>query len=200
MVKSGGMEKRRLWVVLAAAVLCFVACSSGGDAVLTRGVPSSGPPGTVPTITTAVVQGPPPSAPSRPVCEILTPGDVSAVVGNPVRAGTGDPKFCFWGTLVDRGSSADVTVGIPAQGRGPQACAVQEASLPKEDSQEEVGGVGSNALWAWQQVAVLVQGKLVACWGDAVITVQVTGEKDQGVLRQNAVSLAQTVHGRLSGD
>jgi hypothetical protein len=198
MVKSScEMKTCRFLVPVLAGALCFVACGSGGDAVLTRGVPSSGPPGTVPTVTTAVVQGPPPAAPSRPVCDLLAAGDVSAVLGNPVRPGTGDPKFCFWGTLVDRGSSADVTVGIPAAGRGAQACAVQEASLPKEASQEEVGGVGSNALWAWQQVAILVQGKLVACWGDAVVTVQVTGEKDQGVLRQNAVALAQSVHGRL---
>jgi hypothetical protein len=191
------MKIWRLMVAVLAGALGLVACGSGGDAVLTKGVPGGGPRGTVPTVTTAVVQGPPPSAPAKPVCELLTPGDVAGVLGNPVRDGTGDPKFCFWGTLVDRGSSADVTVGIPAAGRGSQACAVQEASLPKEDSQEEVGGVGSNAIWAWQQVAILVQGKLVACWDNAVVTVQVTGEHDQGLLRQNAVALAQTVHGRL---
>ena len=191
------MKLARASVLVVVGALCLVACASGGDAVLTRGVPSGGPPGTVPTITTAEVQGPPPSAPSRPVCELLTAGDVAAVLGNPVRPGTGDPKFCFWGTQVDRGSSADVTVSIPAAGRGKQACAVQELSLPKEGSQEEVSGVGSSAIWAWQQVAILLQGKLVACWDDAVVTVQVTGEHDQAALRQNAVALAQAVHGRL---
>ena len=191
------MKTLRPWVLVFVGALSLVACGSGGDAVLTRGVPSGGPRGTVPTITTAVVQGPPPSAPSRPVCELLSAGDVAAALGNPVRAGTGDPKFCFWGTQVDGGSSADVTVGIPAAGRGTQACAVQEASLPKEASQQEVSGVGSSAIWAWQQVAILIQGKLVACWADAVVTVQVTGEHDQDLLRQNAVALAQTVHGRL---
>ena len=158
---------------------------------------AGGPRPTVPTVTTAAVQGPPPAAPSRPVCELLSAADVAAALGNPVRPGTGDSKFCFWGTQVDKGSSADVTVGIPAPNRGDQACAVQEAALPKEASQESVSGVGSKAVWSWQPVAILVQGRLIACWSDAVVSVEVTGEQDQATLRQKAVALAETVHGRL---
>ena len=184
-------------LTVAVAFLCGAACARGGGAVLTRGGAAGGPRPTVPTVTTAAVQGPPPAAPSRPVCELLSAGEVAAALGNPVRPGTGETKFCFWGTQVDKGSSADVTVGIPASGHSEQACAVQEAALPKEASQESVGGVGSKAVWSWQPVAILVQGRLVACWSDAVVSVEVTGEQDQATLRQKAVALAQTVHGRL---
>ena len=184
-------------LLVAVALLACAACARGGDAVLTRGVSGGGPRGTVPTVTTAVVQGPPPAAPSRPVCELLSASDVASALGNPVRAGTGETKFCFWGTQVDKGTSADVTVEIPAPGRGDQACAVQEAALPKEASQESVGGVGSKAVWSWQPVAILVQGRLIACWSDAVVVVQITGEQDQATLRQKAVALAQTAKDRL---
>ncbi len=176
--------------------LLMGACGSGGDAALSKGVPE-GPRPTLAPVTTAAFQGPPPSAPSRPVCELLSPSDVAGVLGNAVRAGTGESKFCFWGTQVDKGSSADVTVNIPAAGRGDQACAAQKLSLPKEAAQEEVGGVGSSAVWAWSKPSILLQGRLVACWPDAVVSVQVTGERDEVSLRQNAVALAQAVRGRL---
>lgn len=127
----------------------------------------------------------------------MAPADVGKAVGNAVRAGTGDPKFCFWGTQVDGGTSADVTVGIPAAGRAAQACAVQKLSLPKESSQEAVSGVGTSAVWSYQQNAVLLQGTLVACFDNAVIRVGLTGERDQVALRQNAVALGQAVHSRL---
>jgi hypothetical protein len=183
------------WVVVAA--LSLIGCGSRGDAVLTTGVPEGGPRPTVAPVTTAVVQGPPPAAPATPVCQILSASDVAGVLGNAVREGTGEGKFCFWGTQVDKGTSADVTVGIPARGRGEQACAVQKASLPKSATQEGVSGVGSSAVWAWQPVAILVQGRLVACWPEAVVSVQVTGERDQGELRQQAVGLAQAVRNRV---
>ncbi|MDQ4097502.1 MAG: hypothetical protein M3144_06505, partial [Actinomycetota bacterium] len=183
------ISRRSLWVLFAA--LPLFACGERGDAVISTGLPGEGPRPTVGPVTTAVVQGPPPSAPATPVCQMLSPGDVGGVLGNAVRAGTGEGKFCFWGTQVDKGTSADVTVNIPAQGRGDQACAVQKAALPKDATQEGVGGVGDSAVWSWQPVAILVQGRLVACWPDAIVSVQVTGERDQSVLRQQAVGLAQ---------
>jgi hypothetical protein len=187
--------RRWMWVMLAA--LSLVGCGDRGDAVLSTGAPEGGPVPTLAPVTTAVVQGPPPAAPATPVCQMLSPGDVSGVIGNSVRAGTGEGKFCFWGTQVDKGTSADITVNIPAQGRGDQACAVQKAALPKDTPQEGVGGVGNSAVWSWQPVAILVQGRLVACWPDAIVSVQVTGERDQSALRQQAVGLAEAVRNRL---
>jgi len=181
----------------ALALAMLAGCASGGGADLTSGVPEGGPRATIAPVTTARVQGPPPAAPSRPVCELLAAADVARLVGNAVRTGAGDPKFCFWGTAVDGGTSADVTVGIPAQGQAAQACAVQKFALPKEASVEEVSGVGSGSVWSHQQVAILLQGALVACFDNAVIRVGLTGERSQVVLRQNAVAVAQAVHGRL---
>jgi hypothetical protein len=181
----------------ALAILALAACGSDGGANLTKGVPEGGPRPTLATVTTSSFQGPPPAAPSRPVCDLLPAADVGRAVGNAVRAGTGDPKFCFWGTTVDGGTSADVTVGIPAAGRAAQACASQKLSLPRESSQEPVSGVGSSAVWSYQQNALLLQGTLVACFDNAVIRVGTTGEKGQAVLRQNAIALAEAMHGRL---
>ncbi len=193
----GGVTTRVLCVLAALGVFGAAACGSDGDAALTRGVPEGGPRPTVQTVTTSSFQGPPASAPSRPVCDLVLAADVARAVGNAVRAGTGDPKFCFWGTAVDGGTSADVTVGIPAAGREAQACASQKLSLPKEASQEAVSGVGSSAVWSYQQNSLLLQGALVACFDRAVVRVGVTGERNQAALRQNAVVLAQAVHGRL---
>lgn len=178
-------------------LLVLAGCGSDGGAALTKGVPEGGPRPTVPTVTTAVFQGPPVSAPSRPVCDLVAAADVSRAVGNAVRPGTGDPKFCFWGTQVDGGTSADVTVGIPAAGRAAQACAVQKFSLPKDASAEAVSGVGTSATWSYQQNALLLQGTLVACFDSAVIRVGLTGERGQAALRQNAVALAEVVRSRL---
>lgn len=188
---------RALGILALAAVLALAACGSDDGAAITSGVPEGGPRPTLPTVTTSSFQGPPASAPSSPVCDLVPAADVGRAVGNAVRAGTGDPKFCFWGTSVDGGTSADVTVGIPAPGRAAQACASQKLSLPKEASQEAVSGVGTSAVWAYQQNAILLQGTLVACFDNAVIRVGLTGEASQAVLRPKAVSLAQTVHGRL---
>jgi hypothetical protein len=179
------------------ALVALAACGSSDGAALTRGVPAGGPRPTIPTVTTAVFQGPPASAPAKPTCELVTAADVGKAVGNAVRTGTGDPKFCFWGTLVDGGTSVDATVGIPAAGRGAQACAVQKLSLPKESSQEALTAGAANAVWAYQQVSVLVQGILVACFPDAIVRIGLTGERDQTALRQTAVALAETIHGRL---
>ena len=182
--------------VVAFALVALAGCASQGDADLSRGVSQGGAHPTLAPVTTAVVQGPPPSAPSRPVCDLLAVADVAKAVGNGVRAGTGDPKFCFWGTAVDGGTSADVTIGIPAQGRGPQACAVQKLALPKEGGQEEAA-VGTGSVWSYQQNGPLTQGALIACFDNAVIRVGMTGERSQAQLKQVAVALAEVARSRV---
>lgn len=180
-----------------AALVVLAACGSSGEAVLTKGVPGGAGAAPAVTVTTAVLRGPPASGPAKAVCDILGRDDVARVLGNAVNAGTGDGKFCSWGTQVDKGSSADVRISVPAAGRGAAECAIQEASLPKEAKLESVGGIGTTGTWAWQNVAILVQGTLVACWNEAVVRVLITGEHDEGTLRGYAVSLAQLAHDRL---
>ncbi len=181
--------------VAVSALLPLAACGSGPEAALTTGVPEGGAPPAVTATTSRALR--PSAAPPRPVCEMLTAQDVAAAVGNPVRPGTGDPKFCAWGTQVDRGTSVDVRVAIPAQGEGQQECAAQQSSLPKSSTFENVSGVGNAGVWAWQKLTLLVQGHLVACWSDAVIRVLLTGEQDPAVLRGKAVALAETAKSRI---
>ncbi len=175
----------------------LVACGSGGGAVLTEGTSPGGQGTPSVTATTAVLAGPPASAPSRPVCELIGRDDVARIVGNAVRAGTGEGKFCFFATSVDKGTSADISVSIPAAGRGERECAIQQNSLSKTATLESVGGIGSSGTWAHERNALLLQGTLVACWPESVVRVLVSGEKDQTILRGQAVSLAEAVHGRL---
>jgi len=169
--------------------------SGGGDAELTVGAPG-GPGGEAAAPVTSL---PPPSGPvdTTTACGTVSPAEVGQVVGNQVRAGQGAETFCSWGTAVDRGTSAHLTVARPAPGRATQACDSQRNSQPKEANQVPVSNVGTSALWVWQPVAILLQGTLVTCWDDAVIVVGLTGEKDQTVLRNQAVALAQAVHQRL---
>ncbi len=155
--------------------------------------------GPAPTVAGAVVlpEAAPTAGPAGGACEVAGPDDVGRIVGNPVRAGTGDAKFCFWGTRVDRGTSATVTVERHPQDRAAAVCETHRASQPREATHEPVNGVGSSAVWVWQPVAILIQGNLVSCWRDAVIVVGLTGERDQAVMRDQAVSLARAVHDRL---
>jgi hypothetical protein len=182
------------FVLLVMAVL-GAACGSGGDAALTRGVP--GPAVTKPPPTAPGTPSAPPVGPGAAACEILSREEVGATVGNPVRPGTGAGKFCSWGTDVDAGTSANLTVTRPAPAKAAEECTTERNALPKEAKQEQVSGVGSSAVWYWQQVSILLQGSFLACWGDAVVLVMLTGEHDQGALRTTAANFAQKVHSRL---
>lgn len=187
---------RRVGAAMVMGGLLVAGCgSNGGDAELTVGAPG-GAGGEAPAVVTSL---PPPAGPvdTTTACGTISAGEVAQVVGNQVRAGAGAETFCSWGTAVDRGSSVHLTVVRPAAGRVAQACESQRNSQPKEANQAPVDNVGTSGLWVWQPLALLLQGTLVTCWDNAVIVVGVTGEKDQGVLRNQAVALAKAVHQRL---
>ncbi|MGH9280242.1 MAG: hypothetical protein ACRD12_19345 [Acidimicrobiales bacterium] len=179
---------RRLFALVVMLAATAVACGSGGEAQLTKGTPGSTaapkenvgtrPPGAVADI-------------NKAACDVLTPDDVAATLGNRVRPGQGTGKFCQWGTAVDKGTSANLTVNRADQ------CNPIRNSLPKEAKTESVGGVGNSAVWNWQEVSILLQGNFVVCWPDAVIWIAVSGEKDQAALREEASTLAQKAHNKL---
>ena len=193
------METRRpaLAAVLAMLVSAVVlaGCGSGGagQAVL------SGQPGTTAAGGGAVSTLPPSGGGNlgKPACELLTTDEVGKLVGNAVRPAATAGRACFWGTSVDKGTSATLTVIAPAAGKANDECASQRNSLPKEATAEQIGGLGNSAVWVWQPVAILVQGSFLACFNDAVILVFVSGEKDQAVLRNVASGFAQSVRARL---
>ena len=179
--------------IAAVLVLLLVAAcgSSGAEADLTVGAGGRGAATTTPGATTM----PPPAPGSVQVaCDAFTTEELGGVLGNRVRAATGQGKNCFWGTAVDRGTSLFLSITKPAP---PQECTVQRNALTKEATQEQVSGVGTSAVWAWQQVAVLLQGTFLACFPDSIVAVMLTGEKDQAILRAAAANLAQRVHSRL---
>ncbi len=173
-------------------VSLLAACGSGGeDASLTVGAP----PGASVTTVAGETTTPTPAPGSVQVaCDALTREEVANVVGNPVRAPDGSGKNCFWGTSVDRGTSISVSITRPAP---PQECTALRNALPKEATQEQVNNVGTSAVWSWQQVSILTQGTFLSCFPNAIVSVLVTGEKDQAVLRAAAVTLAQRVQSRL---
>lgn len=188
-----GISAQLRWAARVAAavvpVVLAASCGSGGNgATLTRGTPRP----------TTAAQAPVPPRPSgvpadvnKPACDVLSPDDVSASLGNAVRPGTGRGKFCLWGTSVDGGSSANLTVNPPNQ------CDVVRRSLNKDGKSEPVGGLGESAVWNWRTEAILIQGDFVVCWSDAVVWITVSGEKDQSALRDAASSLAQKAHNKL---
>jgi hypothetical protein len=178
---------------LAVAAILLGACASGGgDAALTVGAP--GRPAGGPTTTAGVTTPTPAPGSVQVACDALTTDEVASAVGNRVKGGTGSGKNCFWGTLVDKGTSVFLSITKPAP---PQECTAQRNALPKEATQDPVSGVGTSAVWVWQQVAVLLQGTFLACWPDSIVAVMMTGEKDQAALRTTASNLADRVHSRL---
>jgi hypothetical protein len=183
-----------LVALLVAAALA--ACgSSEGDAALVSGGPKPTVAGGGGAVSTLAPTGG--GNLGKPACELVSQDDVAKLVGNGVRAGQSAGRACFWGTTVDKGTSATLTVIAPAANRAADECTVQRNSLAKEATQDAVGGLGNSAVWVWQPVAVLLQGTLLACWNDAVILVFVSGEKDQAVLRNVAQGMVQTVRARL---
>lgn len=181
--------------VVVSGLLAAGCSSGGGDAELTVGAPAgAGGSGAAPVTSLPAPTGP---VDTTTACGTVSAGEVGQVVRNPVRAGAGADTFCSWGTSVDRGTSAHLTIVRPAAGRVAAACDSQRNSQPKEATHVPVDNVGTSALWVWQPLALLLQGTLVTCWDDSVVVVGLTGEKDQGVLRNQAAALAQAVHQRL---
>jgi len=195
---------RKLASVAAAVVLAALlgACGSGGGgAELVGGSvgPSAGGAGGGPGGGGAVSTLPPSGGGSlgKPACELLTQQEVAQLVGNAVRAGQTAGRACFWGTQVDKGTSATLTVIAPAAGKAAEECTIQRNSLPKEATFENVNGVGKSAVWVWQPVAILLQGTFLGCWDDAVVFVFLSGEKDQAQLRNVANGMVQSVRNKL---
>jgi hypothetical protein len=186
------------WVGVVLVSLVLVACGSGGDAELTVGTkPGTGSTAT-PTVPAPRGTGLAAAPASKAVCDLLSQNEIAQVLGNPVGPGSGDDgNYCLWGTSVDRGTTVDIRVKIPAAGRDVEVCQTELASLPSEATHEPVKGVGTSAQWVYEQVSILLQGSLLACWQNAVLVVLITGEHDQAQLRTQATSLAQTVHSRL---
>ena len=176
-------------VVLAAVVAGCGSDDGDGDGGQTSGTPApptaGGGSGTV--------------APGRPACEILSRDEVVAALGNPVR----DPVAvgetgCTWATDVDGGSSLDISAIKHTKEQAAFQCRTLRRGQPQEATREPVSGLGDPALWVWEKLAdPILQGSLVSCWEDAAVSVLLTGEKDQAVLRGTAAELAKKVHSRL---
>lgn len=135
--------------------------------------------------------------PTRPTCQLLTRQEVAQVLGNPVQQGSGVERDCFWGTEVDGGTSANVAVAKFMPGQAGAECDLQRSVLPKDLPHESVRGLGTFAVWLPEQVAILTQGRLLACWDDAVININLSGERPQQELRGLAVTLAEKAHSRV---
>ena len=157
----------------------------GGNTSGTPPAPTAGGSGTV--------------APGRPACEILSRDEVVAALGNPVRdpVAVGD-QGCTWATDVDGGSSLDITAIKHSKEQAAFQCRTLRRGQPPGANREPVSGLGDPALWVWEALAApIVQGSLVSCWEDAAVSVLLTGEKDQAVLRATASDLAEKVHSRV---
>lgn len=185
------MRRFSTTLVVAALFVVVVACGSADGDEETSSVGAASP-------TVSVGSGAVPAAPGRPVCDMLSRDEVVAALGNPVKnpVPVGD-QGCTWATDVDGGTSLDVTAVKP----GKEGIAFQCRSLRRGQSQgtrEPVDGVGNEAFWVWENLAApIVQGSLVACWDESAVSVLLTGEKDQGALRQTAVDLAKKVQSKL---
>lgn len=175
-------------LLLLAVLALFGSCGSGDEdssaSTTTTAAQSS----------VGAFEAPPP--PARPTCELLSREEVGRVLGNPVKPGSGTGRDCLWGTDVDGGTGANVTVSKAGAGAA-QECALMRDTLPKEAKREPVGGLGTSSIWVWEQLAVLTQGRLLACWDDSLVLVLITGEKEPDALRAAAVGLAEQAHARL---
>jgi hypothetical protein len=99
--------------------------------------------------------------------------------------------------VVDGGTSANVAVAKYMPGQARAECDLQRSVLPTDLPHASVSGLGVFAVWLPEQVAILTQGRLLACWDDAVVNVNVSGERPQQELRGVAVSLAEKARSRV---
>jgi hypothetical protein len=136
---------------------------------------------------------------TKPSCQFFTKDELKAILGNPVKDGTGNQAIdCFYATDADGGTSMYLTVDRPGRDGMRQKCQEEMASLPGEYKRENLGGVGTSATWVWTALAPpIVQGFLLSCSADSWVMVQLTGEKDQSKLRDTAADIARKAFARV---
>lgn len=135
---------------------------------------------------------------TKPACQFFTTDEIKAILGNPVKPGAGEGIDCAYNTDVDGGTSMNLTVDRPGRSDIRRVCQAELASLPPEYKREDVGGVGTTAVWVWTALAKpLVQGILTTCSADSWVMVQLTGEKDQSKFRDTAADIARRTYARV---
>ena len=180
---------KRLVRVSALLMVATLTVACGADSEEEPAVPSS-------TAVPQAAAGAAAPGAAKPTCELLSRDEVAQALGNPVGAGVPAGKDCSWATEVDGGTSLNITVDKPAANQVGTTCDFRKASAPKEN-REQVGGVGSSAVWSIQTLSLLTQGNLVACYDNAVVWVIVTGEKEAGALKSTATDVADKVRSRV---
>lgn len=192
-----------------AGLIAIAACGGSGSFETVLPSPTTRPastspgepaPTTMPVVTLPSTGG---GGLSKPACELLAREEVAQLAGNSVAAPTASGEAeCFWGVGVDGGTNVTLRVVANELTTAGTECAVERGVLDSRGEAgtatvEEVPGVGEEAVWAWEQVAVLTQGHFLACWDDAVILVFLSGESGQTALRNVAQGIAETVRARL---
>ena len=125
-------------------------------------------------------------------CALLTPADIAAIVGNPVKPGREDagPEVCKWDVEV-RGQ-VDVLVQARAKGSVREQALCPD--LAKTEATKRVPGVGDVATMESSSVMGLFNSaELQACGPKGFIAVMLNGEKDQATLRDATLKVAQKV-------
>ncbi|MGI8795661.1 MAG: hypothetical protein ACR2IR_03580 [Acidimicrobiia bacterium] len=157
-----------------ALALTLPACSDGDDGVSKAG---RGPGGDV------------------RVCELLTRGEVTAAVGNPVAEGSDEVgvRLCDWASVTD-GTSVSVSLLV---GPDEQLCV---DALAVDPANEKVDGFDVPTYWSYLDIQGGF-GNIVACTDAGQLTLTVTGaldgETDEARLREAAENLAARAVDRL---
>ena len=163
--------------LVASLVVLAISSACGGDSATGTTASSSGgsaSPGTV------------------DACALLSPSDIEAIVGNPVKPGRPDagPEVCKWD--VDVRGQVDVLLQARAKGsiREQALC----PDLAKSDPTKRVPGIGDVATMESSSVIGLFNSaELQACGPKGFIAVMLNGDKDQATLRTQTTAVAQKV-------
>jgi hypothetical protein len=126
-------------------------------------------------------------------CELLAPGEIAGVIGNPVADGDATTRSdCSWGSDPDATSVAVLLLAAPAS--------ICDSTLAADAAQQPVDGLGSPAYWTWVAVSGGV-GTLSLCTTAEMVTITVSAgledTPDESSLQAQAKTLAQLLLPRM---
>jgi hypothetical protein len=172
------------WRAIAGAVIASaLGCGSG----------SSDAPGQATSAESAAAAT---AARTADACRLLTPAEIEAAVGNPVKAGQPEagPEVCDWDT--EDADHVDVLLTVRLKGSDREKVLCGDVRKAAADG-NGFAGIGEAATWKFSKSGIFNSGDLEVCDGKGFVSLTLNGRADAARLERAAVSLARTVLGRL---
>lgn len=137
-------------------------------------------------------------------CELLTAKEIEVAVGNPVEPGTRGVATCSWvgPGLEDVNVTVNAdTVALRAGSADAKTICAERRALDEQQGTplKDVSGLGTRAWW-WFKTSPAFGGadsSLTVCMSEGVLSVDLTGARDEATMQEAAEALARKALDRI---